>query len=132
MVEKNENVRELERLREEIDQLQAQGISPPLTWYEERFHHLVTYSELGWASMAERFHGLDRYIENTSLNILHNLEDLVESFYQNGHFNLRHYQHLLHDIETLWNYYQTTYLGEESDPEVGDLIVGLTHLMRNL
>ena len=44
----------------------------------------------------------------------------------------RQKQHCIHDIQNLWNYYKSTYIGDESDPDVGDLIVGLTHMMANL
>jgi hypothetical protein len=131
-LQKNTNVRELEMLCREIDHLMAQGISPPESWYEKRYINLQVYSELGWSSMAYRFQRMDRYIENTSMNIMNNLEDLLEEYHQKGHFHLRHYQHAVHDIQDLWNYYKTTYIGDESDPDVGDLIAGLTHMMSNL
>lgn len=131
-LQENPNVRELDMLRREIDQLQAQGISPPASWYEHRYQNLQTYSELGWSSMAHRFHRIDRYIQNTSMNILNNIEDLMETYHRRQHFNLRNYQHLIHDIQDLWNYYKDTYIGTESDPDVGDLIVGLTHMMSHL
>ena len=119
-------------LRREIDALMERGISPPPHWYEHRYQNLQTYSELGWLSTAQRFHRLDRYIHDTAMNILNNLEDLMESYHRKQYFNLRHYQHLIHDIQNLWNYYKSTYIGDESDPDVGDLIVGLTHMMANL
>ena len=131
-LQENSNVRELEMLRREIDQLQVQGISPPATWYERRYINLQTYSELGWSSMAHRFHRIDRYIQDTSMNILNNLEELLDEYHHKQYFNLRHYQHLIHDIQHLWTYYRSTYLGTESDPDVGDLIVGLTHMMSHL
>lgn len=126
------NVRELAMLRREIDTLMERGISPPTHWYEHRYQNLQTYSELGWSSTAQRFHRLDRYIHDTAMNILNNLEDLMESYHRKQYFNLRHYQHLIHDIQNLWNYYKSSYIGDESDPDVGDLIVGLTHMMANL
>jgi len=126
------NVRELEMLRREIDHLQAQGISPPVAWYEQRYLNLQTYSELGWSCMAHSFYRIDSYIHNTSLNILNNLEDLMEEHHRNQYFNLCNYQHLIRAIWDLWTYYKTTYIGSESDPDVGDLIVGLTHLMSHL
>lgn len=129
---KNSNVRELEMLCREIDHIMANGISPPEAWYERRYENLQTYSELGWTSMAQRFHHIDHYIQNTSMNILNNLEDLMEEYHNKQFFHLRNYQHLLHDIGELWTYYQTTYIGNESDPDVGELIVGLTHMMRHL
>ena len=131
-LEKNNNVRELEQLREEIDSIMANGISPPEAWYQKRYINIQIYSELGWTHMAQRFDGIDRYIHNTAMNIMNNIEDRLEEFHQKGHFHLRYYHHLIHDIEELWNYYKTTYIGEESDPEVGDLIVGLTHMLSNL
>lgn len=126
------NVRELAMLRREIDTLMEREISPPALWYEHRYHNLQIYSELGWSSMAHRFHRLDRYIYDTSMNIMNNLEDLMESYYRTQCFHLRHYQHLIHDIQNLWNYYKSTYIGDETDSDVGDLIVGLTHMMANL
>jgi hypothetical protein len=131
-LEKNSNVRELEQLREEIDSIMANGISPPEAWYQKRYINIQIYSELGWSHMAQRFDRIDRYIHNTAMNIMNNIEDLLEGFHRKGHFQLRYYQHLIHDIETLWNYYKTTYIGNESDPDVGDLIVGLTHMLSNL
>ena len=131
-LEKNSNVRELETLREEIDAIMEQGLSPPHAWYQKRYNNIQIYSELGWSSMAYRFQRMDRYIQNTAINIMNNIEDLLEEFHQKQHFNLRYYQHMVHDIEDLWTYYKTTYIGDESDPEVGDLIVGLSHMMSNL
>ncbi len=131
-LEKNSNVQELEHLREEIDSMMNNGMSPPATWYERRYHNIQIYSELGWTHMASRFDGIDRYIHATAMNIMNNIEDLLEDFHRKGHFHLRHYQYMIHDIENLWNYYKTTYIGNESDPEVGDLIIGLTHMLSNL
>lgn len=131
-LEKNSNVQELESLREEIDSIMEQGLSPPHAWYQKRYINIQIYSELGWSSMAYRFQRTDRYIQNTAINIMNNIDDLCEEFHQKQHFNLRYYQHMVHDIEDLWNYYKTTYIGDESDPDVGDLIVGLTHMMTNL
>jgi hypothetical protein len=131
-LEKNSNVRELEQLREEINSIMTNGISPPEAWYQKRYINIQIYSELGWSHMAQRFDGIDRYIHNTAMNIMNNIEDLLEDFHRKGHFHLRHYQYMIHDIETLWNYYKTTYIGNESDPDVGDLIVGLTHMLSNL
>lgn len=131
-LQENRNVRELAMLRREIETLVQRGICPPATWYEHRYSNLQTYAELGWASMAHRFQHTDRYIMDTSMNILNNLEDLMEEFHQKRYFHLRNYQHLVDDIHNLWNYYKITYIGNESDPDVGDLIVGLTHMMSHL
>jgi hypothetical protein len=128
----NHNVRELEMLRREIDFIMEHGLRPPLSWYEKRIHNIQTYSELGWYQMAERFNNLDHYIHSTALNILNNIEEQLEHYRHEEIFHLRHYQHMIHDIEEVWKYYQTTYIGNESDPDVGDLIVGLTHLMHNM
>jgi hypothetical protein len=130
--EESRNVRELTMLRREIETILERGICPPAAWYEHRYHNLETYAELGWSSMAHRFQRIDRYIQDTSMNILNNLEDLIEEFHRKRHFHLRHYQHLLDDIQNLWNYYKMTYIGNETDPDVGDLIVDLTHMMSNL
>ena len=131
-LEKTSNVHELESLRDEIDAMMEQGLSPPHAWYQKRYNNIQIYSELEWSSMAYRFQQTDRYIQNTALNIMNNIEDLLEEFHQAHHFNLKYYQHMVHDIEDLWTYYKTNYIGDESDLEVVDLIVGLTHMMSNL
>lgn len=128
----NSNVQELRRLLREIDHIMEQGISPPASWYEKRYKQIEIYAELGWMQMARRFENCDGYLYNASLNTMNRLEDRMDEYHRKGYFDLQEYQYLLSDIDAIWNYYTTKYIGNESDPDVGDLIVGLTHLMNKL
>jgi hypothetical protein len=125
---KSKNVRELEMLRHEIDNILGNDIEPPHSWYETRYNHIEIYSELGWLSLAHRFYQKDHYMHDSAQNVIHNLEVLQKQFHQTRQFHLPYYQHLIHDIENIWNYYQDKYIGDESDPDIGDLIVGLTYI----
>jgi len=131
-LEKNDNLKELEVLRQEIDFMIQQGIDPPKDWYRIRHNNIQIYSGLGWSAFAKRFDNIDYHLQNTALNIMNNIEDLLEEFDDHGYFNLRYYQHLIHDIENMWHYYTTTYIGDETDLQVSDLIIDLSHILSKM
>jgi hypothetical protein len=117
----------LQKLCHEIEQIIINMTDPPLSWYLERYDMILIYSRLEWSAFAKHCGEYDNYIVDTSLIIIDNIEYLLDEFHQTGKFHLRFYQIMLQDINNLWRYYTETYIGEERDPDIGDLIMSLTH-----
>ena len=124
----SKNVKELRELRREIDRIVAEGLCPSEEWYEARRCTIETYSELDWSGLVDRFDEHDLYMHSTALNIMYSIQVLLEEYDQMGHFDLRNFQHLIHDIHNIWTYFKDKYIGEETDTDVCDLIVGLSHI----
>ena len=124
----SKNIKELRELRREIDRIVAEGLCPPEEWYQTRRCTIVTYSELDWRGLVDRFDEHDLYMHSTALNIMYNIQVLLEEHDQMGHFDLRNFQHLIHDIHNIWTHFKNKYIGEETDTDVCDLIVGLSHI----
>ena len=124
----NKNLKELRKQRREIDKIMEEGIVLYETWYLIRCRTIQTYSELDWSGLVERFREHDRYMCDTASNILYNIQELLHEYTHKRHFDLRNYQHLIHDIENIWIHFTDKYIGEEKNIDVCELIVGLSHM----
>jgi hypothetical protein len=124
-----DNHTQLILLNKEIQYMMIYGIQPAESWYQDRIRYVYTYSELGWKNMSTRFHNKDDYLYRQSQLIADMLEALLQEWSTSPEFNRCTYARLLYEMDRLWRYYQTQYVGNETDDKVVDLIEGLTHLM---
>ena len=104
------------------------GIKPTDDWYNKRFHYINTYASINWSDLSSRFNNKDEYINETAAHILELIADLVEERSVKREFNLAKYYRAILNIKELWAYYKDSYMGDESDTNVVDLIEGLKFL----
>jgi hypothetical protein len=124
------NEKQLNLLRREIGHIVAHGLQVSEGWYDDRFEFINAYSQLGWSHLAQRFHNKDQYLHDTSIYILHLLDDLLEERGSKPNFHLGTYHSLIHSIYTIWNYYKQVYCADETDTDVMDLIEGMKFLCK--
>jgi hypothetical protein len=122
------NEKQLDLLRREIGHIIAHGLQPSDGWYDERFEYINLYSQLGWSQLAQRFHNSDQYIHDTSMYIMRLSDELLEERSCKPNFHLGTYHNLIHNVQSIWNYYKQVYCGDEDDTDVIDIINGMTFL----
>jgi hypothetical protein len=128
-LEQYDNHGQLIILIKESQHMMIYGIQPNEDWYQQRIPFLYTYSELSWKAMSERFHNKDPYLHQTAGAIASMLETLLDEWSIYPVFNLATYARVLYEMDRLWKYYQTQYVGNETDEEIVDVIESLTHMM---
>ena len=99
-----------------------------IMWHNERFHYINTYASINWSDLSSRFDNKDEYINETAAHILELIGDLVEERGVKREFNLAKYYRAILNIKELWAYYKDSYMGDESDTNIVDLIEGLKFL----
>ena len=127
-LKKYDNMKQLDILRREIGHIVAHNVLLPEECYNERFVYIHTYSQLGWAHMAKRFHNKDHYIHDTALYIMRLLDELIEERGAKPTFHIPTYHKVIHNIQSVWNYYSRLYMAGEEDANVMDLIEGMMSL----
>ena len=123
-----DNEEQLNLILREINHIMWHGIKPTDDWYNERFHYINTYASINWSDLSSRFDNKDDYINETAAHILELIADLVEERSVKREFNLAKYYRAILNIKELWAYYKDSYMGDESDTNVVDLIEGLKFL----
>jgi hypothetical protein len=124
------NEKQLDLLRREVGHIVDHGLFPSEEWYDKRFEHINMYSQLTWIETANRFHNKDQYIHDTSLQTMGLLDELIEERGTRPNFNILTYHRVINNIYNIWNYYSQTYMGNEDDPDMMDLIEGMTFLCK--
>ena len=119
---------QLHMLTHEIEHIHEHGIQPSPSWYEARFLKLYEYSELNWEEWSLSFSIKNPYVAEGATRIHRALDRLIEEWSVHPIFDLSIYYQLLHDMNELWEYYQSEYVDEMGDDDVSDLISGLKHL----
>lgn len=117
-----DNAKQLELLKREINHIVIHNITPSEGWFDERFKYVHTYSKLDWADLAQRFHSRDSYIYGNAMGIIHSLSEIMEEYSMRPNFHLTTYYNAITLIYQVWNYYHRTYMGDETDDDVVDLI----------
>jgi hypothetical protein len=123
-----ENEEQLNLIMCEINHIMGHGIKPSDEWYNERFQYIYQYSHINWADLSKRFTTKDQYIYGTAADIQQLVSELVEERSTKRAFNIATYYRAILHIKDLWSYYKDTYMGDESDTNVVDLIEGLKFL----
>jgi len=124
-----DNVTQLSLLKKEIVHMVVHGVLPDDEWYSARFKNIKTYSEINWSELIRKFHGKDQNIHDTALKIIKRCDDLIEECSTKPNFHLLTYYRLILEIDYIWEYYHSKYLGDDQDDDVVDLIEGMSHLM---
>jgi hypothetical protein len=130
-LDKYTNHEQLIILVRESQHMMIYGILPNEDWYQQRAPYLHAYSDLSWKAMSERFQNKDPYLHETAGAIADMLETLLEEWSSSPVFNLATYARVLYEMDRLWRYYHTQYVGDETDEDIVDVIEGLTHMMNS-
>jgi len=128
-LDKYTNHEQLILLIRESQNMMIYGIQPNEEWYQQRAPFLHAYSDLSWKAMSERFHNKDSYLHQTAASIAEMLELLLEEWSTSPVFNLATYARVLYEMDRLWRYYKTQYVGDETDEDIVDVIESMTHMM---
>ena len=123
-----DNLRQLEILHREASYITINGIKPVDDWYDDRFEYIHKYSELSWNDLVQRFKSKDKYIHDTSMQIIQLITRLFEERSTKRFFNIPTYHTMIFNIKNIWEYYNSTYVCGESDIDMVDLIEGMTFL----
>lgn len=115
-------------LTQEIELIFYHQYDPPDDWYQHRIQKIHTYSEIDWLGMSARFQHKNPMIAEGSMHIHNMLQELLEEWSSSPSFTLSVYHRVLHHILEMWQFYQATYIGKETDDEVIDLIEQMTHM----
>jgi len=132
-IEDYDNMTQLQMLNQEIQHIMEHGIQPPQEWFEMRFQKVYQYSELDWMKIANQFRGKDTSYEATYLvetcdNIVMMIQSIIDEWGVSPIFTLSTYYQLLYDMENLITVYRNTYIGDETDEDMADLLVGISQL----
>ena len=123
-----DNLTQLTLFREEIQAILQHQANPPPSWYTQRIRTIYTYAELNWAGFAADFEGKNAMLHRTALHIQGRLAYLMTEWSCGPDFSLEHYAALLNEIDALWTTYHTTYVGNETDEDILDIIQNMTHM----
>ena len=127
-IDEYDNLKQLTLLKMEINHFMIHGITPHDEWFDERYKFIDTYSKLNWSDIAKKYHNKDQYMHGAAIFIIRCLDELIEERATKPTFNMRTYYNLIHTITSIWKYFKETYLTDEEDEDVDDLIIGLTNL----
>jgi hypothetical protein len=123
-----DNAKQLDILHREVAYIIRNGINPVDEWYDDRFEYIIKYSQLNWNELAERFNDRDKYIYDTSIEIIKLINRLVEERATKRYFYIPTYHTMIYHIKNCWDYYNNTYICGETDIDVVDLVEGMTFL----
>ena len=127
-LESLDNLTQLTLLREEIQAILHHQVQPSSSWYTQRIRQIYTYAELNWNGFAADFEGKNAMLHRTALHIQGRLAYLMTEWSCGPDFSLTHYAALLNEIAALWTTYHATYVGNETDEDVLDIIQSMTHM----
>lgn len=132
-IEDYDNMTQLQMLNQEIQHIMEHGVQPPQEWFEMRFQKVYQYSELDWIKIVKQFQGKDTsneatYIMETCHTIVLMIQTIIDEWAVSPVFNLSTYYQLINDMENLITVYRTIYIGDETDEDMADLILGISQL----
>lgn len=123
------NEKQLYILKREIGHIMVHRITPSDGWYDERYKHIILYSNLEWSQLAKKFHKKDDYLHNTALYIMRLADELIEDRAAKPNLNLTTYYNLIMSVYNVWNYYKQLYCSDD-DMDMMDLVEGMSFLMK--
>lgn len=123
-----DNFPQLVLLKEESTHLQHHGLMPSVDWFHARFRYILLYQSINWQDLAREFEHKHAMIHTSSTTIYQILNYIHNEYETNETFNLTLYNQLLHLIHDVWITYSTTYMGDETDMDIVDLIAGMMHM----
>ena len=123
-----DNLTQLDILNREVAYIATNGIKPLDMWFDDRFEYIYLYSQLAWNDLAERFKNKDKYIYDTSMQIIQLITRLLQERSVKRQFYVPTYHTMICYIKNVWEYYNTNYIGGEADSDVVDLVEGMKFL----
>ena len=123
-----DNLTQLDILNREVAYIATNGIKPLDMWFDDRFEYIYLYSQLAWNELAERFKNKDKYIYDTSMQIIQLITRLLQERSVKRQFYVPTYHTMICHIKNVWEYYNTNYIGGEADSDVVDLVEGMKFL----
>ena len=122
------NATQLEILMKEADFMIENNIDGSHEWYDHRIDKIYDYNKLNWEEMYERFQNKDAYMQHSCAQIVQMTDYLIHQWSTDAVFDLKIYKSTLYGIHSVWKYYQSCFLGNETDGDVIDLIESMMHL----
>jgi hypothetical protein len=122
------NLEQLHSLQAELTHFVEHGVDPEEEWYTIRYSYIELYSHLRWNDFAESFKDKDDYLYEYSLAIHIMLGELIHEYSTRPTFTFELYCSIINSIAEVWEYYNKTYMGDEDDLDIVDLIESLTFM----
>jgi len=122
------NIMQLEILLKEIEYMFMNKIEASEEWYEERIDKVYEYNNLNWEEMYLQFKNKDDYMHYSSAQIKEMTDFLINQWTAESVFDLVTYKTALYYTYNIWKYYESCFLGKETDGNMIDLIESMMHL----
>lgn len=122
------NLEQLHALQTELTHFVEHGIDPEDEWYISRYYFIELYSTLKWNDFGNSFKDRDDYLYEYSLAIHMMLGELIHEYSTRPTFTFELYCSAINSIAEVWEYYSKTYMGDEEDLDIVDLIESLTFM----
>ena len=96
-----DNAKQLDILHREVAYIIRNGINPVDEWYDDRFEYIIKYSQLNWNELAKRFNDRDKYIYDTSVEIIKLINRLIEERATKRYFYIPTYHTMIYHIKNV-------------------------------
>lgn len=123
-----DNLSQLILLKQESSHILIHGLMPSASWFHARFRNILLYQSIDWKDMAAQFENKNHQIYTSSTTIYMIINHILKEYETKETYDLTVYSQLLHLIHDLWVTYSTTYMGEETDLDIIDLVAGMMHM----
>lgn len=127
-IDELDNLPQLILLKQESSHILSHGLMPSEAWFHARFRNILLYQSIEWQEMARQFETKHTQIHTSSNTIYAMITHIVKEYETKATYDLNVYNQLLHLIHELWITYSTTYIGEETDMDIVDLVAGMMHM----
>ena len=127
-IDELDNLPQLILLKEECLHIITHGLMPSEEWFHARFRNILLYQSIDWQDMAHQFDNKNDQIYTSSLTIHQIINHIIKEYETKATYDLTLYNQLLHLIHDLWIAYSTTYIGDETDFDIVDLVAGMMHM----
>jgi hypothetical protein len=123
-----DNLSQLILLKQESSHIVDHGLMPSTEWFHARFRHILMYQSIEWRDLAQQFEHKNNQIYTASTTIHQILTYILNEYETKETYNMNAYNQLLHLIHDVWISYSTTYMGDETDMDIVDLVAGMMHM----
>lgn len=123
-----DNLKQLDILNREVSYITTNGIKPLDEWFDDRFEYIYVYSQLSWDDLAGRFKNKDKYIYDTSMQIIELITRLSQERSIKRQFYVPTYHTMICHIKNVWEYYNKNYICGEPDIDIVNLVEGIKFL----
>jgi hypothetical protein len=113
---------EFMELYQEAMQVALEQVQPSEGWYDRHFRYVYKYHMIDWNGLADKFKDKDNILYGLSTRTRDIIQELMDEYGGRPNFSFDNYYTMLCSIHNLWMYYKNTYIGEEDDTDVVDLV----------